>query len=236
MRKYGVALGLLMALMAWLIWPKRPKPEPPKQLAAKVDTGSAISFPVLNQNTVGTITANDVLTALDASNAEPGDVPCVKNGVLAFRRPGECGAAKPKKHWAKPATEAVTDSAEGTAIHYQLKLPAPPDGKVCVTWVNNWETCTAWADKSFLTTVPVGGDSSEMDVPSVVETRQEEYGSDDWCNTSTGNGAMGGVTSMYCDPHAKHKVEIETCEDKTRILAHSEDGKGHCLKFKFGEN
>lgn len=67
--------------------------------------------------------------------------------------------------------------------------------------------------------------SEPFDVPAVQVTTEEEYGNFYWCNSSS-NGA---VTSMACDPHAKHNVTRTTCQDKRRVLLTAENGDRHCL-------
>ena len=75
-------------------------------------------------------------------------------------------------------------------------------------------------------------DTGELvDVPAIQVTREEEYGNSDWCNICGGEDGSF-CTSMACDPHARHKVTVTTCKDKSRILLTDEQGVKHCVKFK----
>ena len=70
---------------------------------------------------------------------------------------------------------------------------------------------------------PAGFDA--VDEPAIQETHEEEYGTADWCNSCNHSGVC---TSMGCDPHAKHKVTVHTCFDKSRILLTAQDGTHWC--------
>jgi len=58
-----------------------------------------------------------------------------------------------------------------------------------------------------------------VDVRAIQETREEEYGDNNWCNSCL----EGSCTAMACDPHVKRKITNWTCADKNRGLWHDEN-------------
>jgi hypothetical protein len=63
----------------------------------------------------------------------------------------------------------------------------------------------------------------DVDVPSITITVPAPYP----CNLSPQGNGYGAVEAICVTGPEQH----ETCENKARVLLHSEDGKGHCVLF-----